>query len=80
MNGKFSKWNKRVTAWLLLIAGFYTGLITYVTEDGIKEVVYDDSRVMLFLGSGLMAVGLWIYQGIKHKRMGDIPDPGKQQK
>ena len=59
----FSKWNKRITAWLLLIAGFYMGIMQY-------EVSY----VVIFLGSGLAAIGLSIWQS-KGVKFGDHPPP-----
>lgn len=54
MNGNFSKWNKRITIWLLIIAGFYMGFMQYPAE-----------YVLIFLGSGLSAIGLSVWQSIK---------------
>lgn len=49
----FSKWNKRITIWLLLISGFYMGFYEYPLE-----------YVAVFLGSGLTALGMTIF-GVK---------------
>ena len=55
MNGNFSKWNKRITAWMLLLIGFYMGYMLYPME-----------YVLIFLGSGLAAIGLAVWQSVKH--------------
>lgn len=68
MNGKFSKWNKRITAWLLLLVGFYMGIMEYSIE-----------LVIIFLGSGLAAIGMSIYQNVKISSK-DIPPEDKDQK
>jgi hypothetical protein len=62
MNDKFSKWNKRITAYLLLITGFYMGLMQYPIE-----------YVAIFLGSGLAAIGMAIWQGVQRAKFGDLP-------
>jgi len=54
MNGKFSKWNKRCTAWILIIVGLY---LTYEQ--------YPIEYVLITLGSGLTAIGLSIWHNIK---------------
>jgi hypothetical protein len=69
MNGKFSKWNKRITAWLLLIAGFYMGIMEYSIE-----------YVLMFLGSGLAAIGLSIWQSVRSFKAPEIPPEDKDQK
>ena len=68
---KFSKWNKRITAWLLIIAGFVMAFLEYETE-----------YVLIFLGSGLAAIGLSVWQNVKNNgiKFGDLPPPKKEQK
>ncbi len=53
---EFSKWNKRITAWLLIIAGFVMAFLEYPTE-----------YILIFLGSGLAAIGLSVWHSIKTK-------------
>lgn len=76
MNENFSKWNKRITAWILLIVGIYTLLMQY-------DVVY----VLISLGSAVFSIlGFSIIKVLKGQntssnlKIGDIPDPSKQQK
>jgi hypothetical protein len=63
-NGKFSKWNKRITAWLLLIVGFYMGIMKFPIE-----------YIMIFLGSGLAAIGLSVLQAVRGNKTDDHPPP-----
>ncbi len=46
----FSKWNRRITAWLLIAIGIYMGLKNYNLE-----------IVIIFLGSGLSIIGYSIF-------------------
>jgi hypothetical protein len=75
MNGKFSKWNKRLTVWALLIVGFYMGFMQYPIE-----------YVGIFLINGMLGVGLSIYQNVKSGlgrpkvKFGDLPPKEKEQK
>ena len=61
---KFSKWNKRITAWLLLLAGFYMGFFEYAIE-----------YVILFLCSGVAVIGLSIWQNVKTMYTPGHPPP-----
>jgi hypothetical protein len=63
MNGNFSKWNKRITIWLLLLAGFYMGYMEYSME-----------YLLIFLGSGLTAMGMTIF-GKSNGVIKDNPPP-----
>lgn len=64
---KFSKWNKRIISYVLIGIGCYMGLMKY-------ELMY----YVIFLGSGLVNIGMSIYHSVK--KFGDIPPPDKEEK
>jgi hypothetical protein len=54
MNDRWSKWNRRITIWALLLVGFYMGVMEY-------DILY----VLTFLGSGLTAMGITVFGNFK---------------
>jgi hypothetical protein len=66
---KFSKWNKRIISYILIGVGIYMGILKY-------ELLY----VLTFLGSGLINIGMAIWQSVKKVKMGDLPPKDKEQK
>ena len=61
----FSKWNKRITSYILILIGVYMGIMKY-------EVTY----VIIFLGTGLLNIGMAIYFNLKNSvKIGDHPPP-----
>jgi len=55
---EFSKWNKRITAWVLIL----TGLYMFLFGD------YETLNCVIVLGSGLTAIGLSIWHNINVKK------------
>jgi hypothetical protein len=69
-NGKWS--HKRIISLALIIVGVYMGLTQYPLE-----------YVWTFLGSGLINVGMTVFQVLrngKNTKDPDIPDPDKEEK
>jgi len=62
MDNKWSIWSKRITSYILILVGIYMGLVSFKDSPIKYELVY----VILFLGSGLINIGMSIYYKLKN--------------